>query len=357
MSGPLAGIRVVEFAGIGPGPFCAMLLSDMGADVVRIDRSHENAYPDPVTHRGRASIVLDLKIEAGRRVALEAMSVADVVIEGYRPGAMEAFGLGPDIVCARNPGLVYGRMTGWGQAGPLAHTAGHDINYIAITGVLDEIGNVDAPPVPPLNLVGDFGGGALYLAFGIASALFERNRSGLGQVIDAAIIDGSASMTAMFRGMAPGGFPIGRGTNVLGGAAPYYRCYRCSDGRYLAIGALEQPFWNQLLTAVGDDTLRRDPVDFAATHARLTEIFAGATRAMWLDRLAGYDACVAPVLSLAEAPSHPHNRARGVYQHIDGIDHPAPAPRLSRTPGTIQGPAPKHDEGGAARLGGWGVRV
>jgi len=357
--GPLTGIRVIEFAAIGPAPFCAMLLSDMGADVVRIDRTLQDAFPDPVTNRGRAAVHLDLKSDAGRAAALDAIALADVLIEGYRPGAMERLGLGPDAALARNPRLIYGRMTGWGQTGPLADRAGHDINYIAITGALEEIGEAGGRPIPPLNLVGDFGGGALYLAFGIAAALVERERSGKGQVIDAAIVDGTASLLSMVSGTGSSGFPTGRGINGLGGGWPSYRTYRCKDGRYMAVGALEEQFWSALADALGltDEEKKRRPADAQALIARMEAIFLTATQAEWSERLADIDGCVTPVLSLAEAPAHPHNRQRATYRTLDGIDHPQPAPRLSRTPGVIQGPAPRRGEGGAERLRAWGVTL
>lgn len=357
--GPLTGVRVIEFAGIGPVPFCAMLLSDMGADIVRIDRTLLDPYPDPVLNRGRTAVHLDLKSQAGHAAALEAVAHADVVLEGYRPGVMERLGLGPDAALARNARLIYGRMTGWGQTGPLADRAGHDINYIAITGALEEIGEAGRAPIPPLNLVGDFGGGALYLAFGIAAALVERERSGKGQVIDAAIVDGTASLMATFSGMAPGGFPMGRGVNSLGGGQASYRTYQCSDGRYMAVGAIEPQFWEPLADALGlsDEEKLRRPADAASLIARMEATFLTATQAEWTQRLADIDGCVAPVLSLAEAPAHPHNRERATYRTLDGIDHPQPAPRLSRTPGAIQGRAPLRGEGGAERLRAWGVAL
>lgn len=356
--GPLAGIKVIEFAGIGPGPFCAMMLSDMSADVVRIDRSPHDLLPDQVTHRGRSSIVLDLKSDAGRAVALDAMMRADIAIEGYRPGVMERLGLGPDTALASNPRLIYGRMTGWGQTGPLSQKAGHDINYIALTGVLGELGKKGKLPTPPLNLIGDFGGGAMLLTLGIVAALYERQISGQGQVIDASIVDGTALLMAMFSGMKPG-LPIGRGINPLGGSQPSYRCYRCKDGLDVAVGAIEPEFWGELADAIGltpDERSWRSS-DLERLHARMETIFLSATRAEWCARLADFDACFSPILSLAEAPAHAHNQARGTYVHIDGVDHPAPAPRFSRTMGEIQGRSPKRGEGGVARLKSWGVNI
>lgn len=352
--GPLSGVKVVEFGAIGPVPHCAMLLSDMGADIVRIDRARYQRYADPVVDRGRAAIELDLKTDAGIAAARAAISQADVVIEGYRPGAMERLGLGPDWALAENPRLVYARMTGWGQNGPLADHAGHDIMYIALAGALDEIGHPDRPPVPPLNLVGDYGGGSLYLAYGIALALFERTRSGLGQVIDAAIVDGTASLMATFAGLRD---LIGRGRagNHLGGRSPTYRTYRCKDGKHVAIGAIEAEFWTAMADALGLSAQERARAtdDWDALAARLEEIFLTATQSEWCERFGGRNDCLAPVLSLEDAAEHPHMRARGIYRTIDGVQHPAPAPRLSRTPGAIGTAGCSAIE----RLVAWGVDV
>jgi alpha-methylacyl-CoA racemase len=359
-------VRVLEFAGIGPAPFCAMLLSDLGADVVRIDRADAPVQTDAVTSRGRSALALDLKSPAGGALALAAIERADVLIEGFRPGVMERLGLGPEIALERNPRLVYGRMTGWGQTGPLAHAAGHDIAYIALTGALAALGPADRPPVPPLNLVGDFGGGALYLAFGIAAALYERERSGRGQVIDAAIVDGTASLMAMFSGMiANGRLTLERERSLLGGAAPNYRCYACADGRYVAVGALEPKFFAVVLERLGielpsgwDDGVPEHgsaPAEWTAQADALAAIFATKPRDAWTALFEGSDACVAPVLALDEAPAHPHLRAREVYVERDGVVQPAPAPRFSRTPGAVQGPAPQPDEGGREALLRWGV--
>jgi alpha-methylacyl-CoA racemase len=354
--GPLAGVKVVEFAGIGPAPHCAMMLADMGADVVRIDRHAATDYPDPVTQRGRSSILLDLKAPQGQASARAAMAKADVVIEGFRPGVMERLGLGPDAALTDNPRLIYGRMTGWGQDGPLAQAAGHDINYIAVAGALEEIGERDRPPIPPINLVGAFGGGAMFLAYGIALALFERSRSGLGQVIDAAIVDGTASLMSAMIGMRQI-LGAGRGVNQLGGAAPSYRAYRCADGRHIAIGAIEAAFWHALADelGLGADERARKPQDNAALAERLQAIFLTAPRDEWARRLNGADMCVTPILSIEEAADHPHLRARRTYEHLDDVLHPAPAPRLSRTPGAIAGPAPVPGSGGRERLVQWGV--
>jgi alpha-methylacyl-CoA racemase len=362
-SGPLAGVRVLEFAGIGPGPFCAMLLSDMGAEVVRIDRrGAARSLAIDVTSRGRVSIAFDLKDALDRKRCLAAIAKADVLIEGFRPGVMERLGLGPQDALAVNPRLIYGRMTGWGQDGPLAQTAGHDIDYIALTGALAAFGPPQAPPPPPLNLVGDFGGGALYLAFGIAAALYERERSGQGQVIDAAMVDGAASLMALFNGLsARDPDAMVRGRQALAGAAPNYRCYECADGRYIAVGALEPQFHQLLLDEIGASYTPSPPLgdtsDWPDQIATLTAIFKTRTRDEWQALLEDVDACVAPVLTLAEAPSHPHMAARGVYVTIDGLVQPGPAPRFSRTPGQVQGAAPAVGAGGAERLRAWGVEV
>jgi alpha-methylacyl-CoA racemase len=354
MSGPLDGVRILEFAGLGPAPFCAMLLADLGADIVRIDRADDPAALNEVTRRGRTSLVLDLKSPPAIALALAAIERADALIEGFRPGVMERLGLGPDEALRLNPRLVYGRMTGWGQSGPLAHTAGHDLTYIALTGALAAMGPPDAPPAPPLNLVGDFGGGALYLALGIAAALYERERSGRGQVIDAAIVDGTASLMAFFSGStASGHVTLERGHNLLGGAAPNYRCYECADGRYVAVGPLEPKFFAILLQRLGIEAL--PDADWTASGRALAAVFKQRTRDEWAALLEGTDACVAPVLALGEAPAHPHLRARGVYLDLDGIVQPAPAPRFSRTPGAVQRAAPQRGEGGREALQRWGV--
>ena len=331
MSGPFDGVRVLEFAGIGPAPFCAMLLADLGAEVTRIERAGNAVETDAVTSRGKTSRSLDLKSHEGVQHALEAIASADVLIEGFRPGVMERLGLGPDVALARNPRLVYGRMTGWGQTGPLAQTAGHDLTYIALTGALAALGPAGTPPPPPLNLIGDFGGGALYLALGIAAALFERERSGAGQVIDAAVVDGTASLMALFSGMtANGRLSLDRETSLLGGAAPNYRCYECADGRYVAVAPLEPKFFAILRERLGVDAPADS--DWGAESAAIAAIFKQKTRGQWAALLEGTDACVAPVLTLDEAPDHAHMRARGVYRTIDGVVQPAPAPRFSRTP-------------------------
>lgn len=336
--GPLVGMRVLEFAGIGPGPHCAMLLADLGADVLRIEREGGNGWPNPVADRGRKVLTLDIRSEAGRERCLELAEDADVVIEGFRPGVMERLGLGPDEMLARNPRLVYGRMTGWGQTGPLAQSAGHDLNYLAITGALAAIGGREGPAIPPLNLVGDFGGGSLYLAFGIMAALYERERSGKGQVIDAAIVDGVSSMMSFFAGLLPSGaISLQRDRNLLSGAAPHYRCYTCADGRDIAVAPLEPQFYREFLQRLGGTASLpdncNDPAHWAEQSGHFAELFASRTRDEWCALLEGSDACFAPVLELEEAAQHPHLQARGLYRNVEGVLQVAPAPRFSRTPG------------------------
>jgi len=359
-AGPLSGVRVVEFAGLGPPPFVAMLLSDMGCEVLRIDRPGAGPSPNDISCRGRASLQLDLKSPADIETALRLIEKADVLIEGFRPGVMERLGLGPEPAMNRNPRLIYGRMTGWGQDGPLARAAGHDIGYIGVAGALDGIGEAGGAPVPPLNLVGDFGGGALYLAMGICAALVERGRSGLGQVIDAAIVDGTASLMANALWLKADGITDPRrGHGTLGGAAPFYRCYQCADDRWLAVGAIEPQFWALLMEGLGAPAdLRARQYDRAAwpeTTARLAAIFREHTAAHWLERLEGTDACVSPVLDVEAAASHPHLAARQTWVRPGGALQPAPAPRFSRTPGEIQGPPPAGGEGGLELLESWGV--
>lgn len=341
MPGPLAGLRVVEFTGIGPGPHCAMLLSDLGAEVLRIDREGGNGWPNPVVDRGRGSLTVDIRSEAGRLTCLDATDAADVLIEGFRPGVMERLGLGPDVLLNRNPRLVYGRMTGWGQDGPLAKTAGHDINYIALAGVLGAIGRPGETATPPLNLVGDFGGGSMFLAFGIMAALFERERSGLGQVVDAAIVDGVSSLMTMFAGLLPSGrISLDRDSNMLGGAAPFYRCYMCSDGREISIGPIEPHFYAELLGRIGApaDLLERQAETAAWSEQgdTLARIFETRTCDEWAGLLAESDACFAPVLTLEEAMADLHLAARKTYIPVEGTMQAAPAPRFSRTAGAVQ---------------------
>lgn len=344
-SGPLSGVRVIEVAGIGPGPFAGMMLADAGAEVIRVDRPGAPAQ-DPRTDilaRSRRSIVLNLQNPHGVEVLLRLVESADVLFEGFRPGVAERLGFGPAVCLARNPRLVYGRMTGWGQDGPLAPRAGHDINYIALTGALHAIGPADQPPPPPLNVVGDFGGGGMLLAFGIVCALLAARESGEGQVVDAAMVDGVAAQIAMHRGMlAAGRWQDEREANLLDGAAPFYRCYRCADGRYLAVGAIEPKFYAELLDKLGIDeppSTQHDTSRWPALRRTMAEVIATRTRDEWMAVFEGSDACVAPVLSLGEAPHHPHNRARGAYLELDGVVHPVPAPRFSATPAAPPRPA------------------
>ncbi len=341
VSGPLAGVRVLEFVGIGPGPHAAMLLADMGAEVVRIEREGAGDAMNPVVERARHRIGVDIRTDEGRALCRAAAQNADVVIEGYRPGVMERAGLGPDVLCQLNPRLIYARMTGWGQDGPLAKAAGHDINYIAVAGALDGIGQPGQPAVPPQNLVGDFGGGSLYCALGVVSALFERTVSGRGQVVDAAIVDGVTSLMSFFSGMgADARLVAERGRSLLGGTAPYYRCYTCADGVDISLGALEPQFYAEFVERVGGGADltdgRDDPRNWPRIAGALTALFAGKPSAHWVDLLEGTDACVAAVVPIAAAHEHPHLQARGSYVERGGIRHTAPAPRFSRTPGTIR---------------------
>ena len=340
-TGPLAGLRVLEFAGIGPGPHCAMQLADMGAEVLRIERPGGNGWANPVVDRGRTCITLDIRTDTGRERCLELAQRADVLIEGFRPGVMERLGLGPDVLAELNPRLVYGRMTGWGQTGPLAQAAGHDINYIALTGALAAMGPAEGEAVPPLNLVGDFGGGSMFLTVGILAALLERERSGQGQVVDAAIVDGTASLMSFFSGLLPSGrIDMRPGRNLLGGAAPWYRCYRCADGKQIAVGALEPAFYRELVQHSGADEMLQEQAiesdDQAAQAARWTRLFAQRTQREWCELLEGSDACFAPVLELEESHQHPHLAARQTWQEIDGVLHSAPAPRFSRSASSIR---------------------
>jgi len=336
MTGPLAGLKVLEFAGIGPGPFCAMLLGDLGASVIRIVRPGVSPDPRDVTTRSRTTVTLDLRAEGATARALALVAVADCLIEGFRPGVMERLGLGPDDCMAVNPRLVFGRMTGWGQHGPLAHAAGHDINYIAITGALNAIGRADDTPPPPLNYVGDFGGGGMLLAVGLLAALHETRRSGRGQVVDAAMTDGTALLSSFFYGMkAMGQWSNQRGANLLDGAAHFYDTYACADGKFIAIGAIEANFYAELRRRCGiDDPVfdaQLDPAGWPQLKDRLANLFRTRSREAWCEILEGSDACFAPVLDWDEAPHHPHNVARGTYLDVDGVMQPAPAPRFSRT--------------------------
>lgn len=337
MAGPLAGLKVVEFAGIGPGPFCAMVLGDLGADVVRIARPGQAPDARDVTTRNRRTVTVDLRAEGAHGQALALVAAADALIEGFRPGVMERLGLGPDACLAANPRLVYGRMTGWGQHGPLAQAAGHDINYIAISGALHAIGRPGEPPPPPLNYLGDFGGGGMLLAVGLLAALLEARGSGRGQVVDAAMTDGTALLSAFMYGFkAMGQWSNQRGANLLDGAAHFYDTYACADGKFIALGAIEPQFYAQFRQRCGiDDPLFDEQMDIARwpqLKARLAEVFRTRTRDQWCALLEGSDACFAPVLDWDEAPRHPHNAARQTYLSLDGVVQPAPAPRFSRTP-------------------------
>jgi alpha-methylacyl-CoA racemase len=358
--GPLSGIRVVEFAGIGPGPYCAMLLSDLGADILRINRAGQPGCSRNDVHaRGRRAITLNLKDQADRAACLELLARSDALIEGYRPGVMERLGLGPDEVQSRNPRLIYGRVTGWGQTGPIAHAAGHDINYIALTGALAGIGPRSGPPSPPLNLLGDFAGGSMFLAIGIVAALLEARKSGQGQVIDAAMIDGVTSLMSFFSwAQADNWTSLRRGENTLDGSAHYYRCYECSDGRWISVGALEPHFYQLLMDKLSIPLSSRpsqSPDATAEGCALLEALFKTRTRSEWCELLEGTDACFAPVLEFTESPHHPQMRARGTFVEAFGVLQPAPAPRFSRTPGTIQSPPPTREETVDAALARWSV--
>ncbi|MCP2260739.1 alpha-methylacyl-CoA racemase [Streptoalloteichus tenebrarius] len=365
MPGPLRGLRVVEIASLAPAPFACTVLSDMGAEVLRVDRAaHVPADPpaapppDPLA-RGRRSVAVDLKHPDGVAAVLRLVERADVLVEGFRPGVCERLGLGPDVCLARNPRLVYGRLSGYGQDGPLAPVAGHDITYLAISGALWPVGPADAPPVPPLNYVADFGGGGMVLVAGVLAALWERERSGRGQVVDAAMVEGSVLLTAMLHGFrAAGMWRDQREGNLLDGAAPFYRCYTCADGRYVAVGALEPQFYAALLAGLGltgaDLPDRHDRAAWPALGDRLAAVFATRTRDEWAEVFAAHDACVAPVLSPAEAVDHPHLRARAAFVDVAGMPQPAPAPRLSRTPGEVAGPAPHPGQHTTSALLDWG---
>ncbi len=357
-TGPLAGITVLEVAGIGPGPFCGMMLADMGADVIRIDRAGSvktgdderdpNTPPLDVLARGRRSLGVDLKHADGVEAVLKLVEKADVIIEGFRPGVMERLGLGPDVCLARNGKLIYGRMTGWGQEGPMAQAAGHDINYIALAGALEPIGRQGQNPVPPLNLVGDFGGGGMLLAFGIACALTERASSGKGQVVDAAMVDGASTLMAFFHGMkAMGGHGDGgRGTNILDSGAHFYDTYETSDGKFISIGSIEPQFYAELMEKLGlaDDeklTHQMDKSGWPLMKARFETLFKTQTRDQWCKLMEGTDICFAPVLAMDEVAEHPHIKARNTYVERYGLMQPAPSPRFGRTEPTLGNP-PAH---------------
>ena len=335
--GPLKGTKIIELAGIGPGPFCGMLLSDMGAEVIRVDRALGNVHrPKDVLTRGRKSIAVDLKSDGGREIVLRLCETSDAMFEGFRPGVTERLGLGPDVCMKRNDRLVYGRMTGWGQEGPMAQASGHDINYIALAGALHSIGEAGGKPVPPLNLVGDFGGGGMFLAFGLICAMFEAQKSGQGQVVDAAMIDGAASLMSMFFTMqAAGIFSMNRGTNLLDGGAHFYGTYETKDGKYISLGSIEPQFYALLIEKAGLDAEKfksqMEQGKWIEFKTELTKVFMTKTRDQWCELMEGTDVCFAPVLALNEVQGHPHNVARKSFLEIDGVVQPAPAPRFSRS--------------------------
>ncbi len=370
--GPLEGVRIVELAGIGPAPFCAMLLADMGAEVIRVDRAANVGHDDSrvggppgeeyrfnLLARGRRNIAIDLKNKAGAEAALRLIDKADALIEGFRPGVMERLGLGPDICLARNKKLVYGRMTGWGQDGPIAHTAGHDINYISLSGVLYSIGEAGGPPVPPLNLVGDFGGGALYLAMGVLAGIISARATGQGQVIDCSMVEGSASlMTMMYAALASGAWTEQRGANRTDGGAHYYHVYETKDGEHISVGSIEPQFYALLLqhTGLEGEALpeQTDRAHWPEMQQRLARTFKTKTRAEWTEIMEQTDICFAPVLRMSEALAHPHNVHRESFVEIDGIPQPTPAPRFLGTPARVQRPPARIGEHTDAILKDWG---
>ena len=358
--GPLSGVKVLEFAGIGPGPFCAMLLSDMGAEVIRIDRKGARGGSKfDVTARGRKSIAVDLKNPDAIETVLKLVEQADILQEGFRPGVMERLGLGPDVVLARNPKIVYGRMTGWGQEGPLAHAAGHDINYISLTGALHAIGPKEGKPVPPLNLVGDFGGGALYLAMGMLAALHNATATGKGQVVDTAMTDGATSLMSMFFGfMASGMWEDDRYRNMLDGGAHFYDTYECSDGKFVSLGSIEPQFYALLREKAGLNDpafdAQMDKGQWPDLKGKLATVIKSKTRDEWCEIMEGTDICFAPVLAIGEAINHPHNAARKTVVEIDGVAQPNVAPRFFGTPSEIQGPPPEAGGDTDDVLSAWG---
>jgi alpha-methylacyl-CoA racemase len=366
VSGPLEGVRIVELAGIGPGPYACMLLADAGADIVRVDRA-TGSRPSPGTgphwdllNRSRRSVAVDLKHAEGVGLVLDLVAEADALVEGWRPGVAERLGVGPDACLARNPRLVFGRMTGWGQDGPLAQDAGHDIDYIAVAGALWPIGRAGERPVPPLNLVGDFGGGGMLLAFGMCAALVEAGRSGKGQVVDAAMVDGAASLTTMTHAFRQLGlWTEGRGVNVLDTGAPFYEVYDTADGKWFAVGGIEAHFYAELLRVLGLDPddlpPQNDREQWPAMKERFAAIFRTRTRDEWTEAFSGTDACGAPVLSPWEAHAHPHNQARGTFVQVAGVVQPAPAPRFSRTQATIRNPPPVAGQDADEALAAWGI--
>jgi alpha-methylacyl-CoA racemase len=359
--GPLSGVRVLEFAGIGPGPLCGTLLSDMGADVLRIDRKGAQWNgKEEVFSRGRRSAAINLKAKEGIEACLRLVERADMLQEGFRPGVMERLGLGPDVCLKRNPKLVYGRITGWGQYGPLSQAAGHDINYIAITGALHAIGRKGERPVPPLNLVGDFGGGGLYLAMGMIAALFEAHRSGKGQVVDAAMTDGAASLMGMIYGFKATGFwHDEREINMLDGGAPFYDTYETKDGKYVALGSIEPQFYAELRERAGlTDAIwdrQNDRAIWPELKQKIAAVFKTKTRDEWSKIMENTDVCFGPVLTMEEAPKHPHNQARQTFIEVDGVIQPNVAPRFLRTPSEVQGPPPQIGQHTTEALREWGL--
>ncbi|MFW6094110.1 MAG: CaiB/BaiF CoA transferase family protein [Pseudomonadota bacterium] len=358
--GPLSGFRIIELAGIGPGPFCGMMLSDMGAEVIRIDRiGAGGGNTKDVLARNRRSVAVDLKQPEGVETVLRLVETADALFEGFRPGVTERLGLGPEDCMARNPKLVYGRMTGWGQDGPMASAAGHDINYIGLSGALHAIGRAGEKPVPPLNLVGDFGGGGMLLAYGLVCGMLETQKSGKGQVVDAAMVDGAAALMSMFFTMgAAGMFKDERGTNMLDGGAHFYDTYETKDGKYVCIGSIEPQFYALLIEKAGLDADRfapqMDASQWPELKRELTEVFKTRTRDEWCEIMEGTDVCFAPVLSIFEAPEHPHNKARSTFLEMDGVTQPAPAPRFSRTAPAVSHSAPTPGQDSESVLAGSG---
>ena len=368
MSGPLTGYRIIEIAGIGPGPFAAMLLADMGAEVVRVERAAAVRGPLPdgahfdILLRGRRNVAIDLKQPEGVEALLSLVESADALIEGFRPGVMERLGVGPDVCLARNPKLVFGRMTGWGQEGPYSQAAGHDINYIALAGALAHFGRAGEAPVPPLNMVGDFGGGGMFLAYGVVCALLESQRSGQGQVVDTAMVDGAAVLMSMFWAFKSIGMfdENARGTNLLDTGAHFYDVYRCSDDNYISLGSIEPQFYAELLRLTGLDTdeqfaKQMDKAEWPDLKARLTEVFASKSRAEWCEMMEATDVCFAPVLTMSEAADHPHNVERSTFIDVAGTKQPAPAPRFSRTTPVVSMPPAFPGAHTREVLADWGV--
>lgn len=364
--GPLDGLKVIELAGLGPTPFCGMLLGDLGADVLRIDRMEATdlgiEIPEKfdLRNRNKRSVAIDLRKREGVAILMDLIAGADILIEGFRPGVAERLGIGPDACLSRNPRLVYGRATGWGQDGPMAQMAGHDINYIALTGALDRIGPADGPPIPPLNLLGDYGGGGVYLAFGLMCAVFEASRSGKGQVVDAAMVDGVTSLMTVFHAFRQsGGLDPRRGANLLDGGAPFYACYETRDGKHVAVGAIETRFYNTMIELLGLDPAglpdRNDRANWPELRRRFEAVFRTRSRDEWAALFEGSDACFSPVLTLDEAAAHPHNKARSLLVEVDGVEQPQPTPRFSRTQGQIARPAPRRGQHTASALHDWGL--